>query len=102
MPAPMTSDRRDGRKRAILRSAIRALSAETASPSTLRISPPRLKLLQVWQRQVAEELDLVFEHDAEFLVGAPPRLGHERERVRCCRTAGVLDEVRVLRGDARP
>ena len=38
--------------------------------------------------------------DAEALVHAPPRLDHQRDRVRARRAAGVLDEVRVpLRDD---
>ena len=49
----------------------------------------------------AEEANLVLEHDAEPLVDAPPRLGHQRDRVRRGGAAGVLDEVRVPRRDHR-
>ena len=41
----------------------------------------------------------MLELDAELLVHAPARLGHQRERVGRRRAAGVLDEVRVARRD---
>src|SRR5437016_8542630 len=105
-PTPTRSDRRDGAKRAMRSSATGESrrsreSAGTAFAGTSRTSPLPAKLLQLGQRDVAEELDLVLEHDAEFFPGAPARLGHEGERVRRRRAAGVLDEVRVFRGDAR-
>src|SRR5690242_3522498 len=57
--------------------------------------------LQVGQLQLAEELDLVLQADAELLERAPARLGHERERIRGRGAVRVLDEVRVLRRDLR-
>src|SRR5579863_9681177 len=102
----MTSERREGKRRTMRPSGsegsrLGRVSAGTASAGTFRTSPLHLKLLQVGQRDIAEEFDLVLEHDAELLVSAPPRLGHELESIGCGRTAGVLDEVGVLRGDAR-
>src|SRR5438045_8240981 len=106
-PTPITRERRDGRKRAIRPtgtegSRLGRVSAGRASSRTPRTSPLPAKLLQVGQVQVAEELDLVLEHEVELLVGTAPRLRHQREGVGRRRAAGVLDEVRVLRGDASP
>src|SRR5436305_567154 len=42
---------------------------------------------------------LVLELDAELLVRPVPRLGHQRDRVGSPRATGVLDGVRVPRGD---
>ncbi len=72
---------------------------ERALAGTFRISPRGAGSYSVGQLELAEELDLVLEPDAELLVRATPRLGHEGERVRRRRAAGVLDEVRVLRRD---
>src|SRR4029079_6077239 len=55
--------------------------------------------LQLGQLELAEELDLVLEPDAELLERAAARLGHESERVCSGGPIGVLDEVRVLRRD---
>ena len=41
----------------------------------------------------------MLELDPELLVRPAPRLGHQRDRVSRARALGVLDEVRVPRGD---
>src|SRR5215204_6582909 len=51
---------------------------------------------------VAEQLDLGLESDSELLERASAPLGDERDGVRRRGAAGVLDEVRVLRGDLGP
>src|SRR5262249_61386084 len=61
-------------------------------------SVPAEALLQIGERKVAEKLDLVLEPGPELLVSAPPRLGHQRERVGGGRCICVLVEVRMLRG----
>src|SRR3954454_10939516 len=48
-----------------------------------------------------EYLDLGLEGDAEALADAATTLGHQRDHVGGRRLAGVLDEVRVLLGEAR-
>ena len=52
-------------------------------------------------RDIAEQLDLVLELDAEALARAAPRLRHQRHHVGRAGVADVLDEVRVHRRDAR-
>src|SRR5262249_41643733 len=53
------------------------------------------------QLERAEELHLAPKLDTERDERAPPGLGHQRERLLGCRSASVLDEVRVPRGDSR-
>src|SRR5438445_561808 len=106
MPSPTTKERRVGRNRDACRIAAGAISrsrvsTDRALASTFRTSPLPRKLLQLGQAQVAKELDLMLEHHAKLLVGAPPRLCHERECVGRRRATGVLDEVRVLRRNLR-
>src|SRR5437868_12818281 len=72
--------------------ASRRRRAATHLPST----PARALLLD---RDVAEQLDLVREVDAELLPRAAACLGDESERVLGAGPAGVLDEVRVLGRD---
>src|SRR5439155_9678329 len=66
-------------------------------------SPPVWALLpERRQLELAEELDLMPQLDAVLLPGAPPRLRHQRNRIRRLRSVGVLDEVRVLGRDLCP
>src|SRR4051812_947189 len=69
--------------------------------ATRQSSPRSCRPLQRGQLERPEELHLVLELDPEPLVHAPPRLGHQRDAVGARRPVGVLDEVRVARGDDR-
>src|SRR5438132_4366282 len=99
--SPIARDRPDGTKRNRSSFCLRG-SARTFSPTGVT-SPRgrRVLLLERRQLDVAEEDDLVLELDAVLLPGPAPRFCHQRERiVRPC-AVGVLDEVRVTRGDLR-
>src|SRR5689334_20466794 len=114
-PRPRASERRVGLKRAThargwisgrlgshegpnvsARAMDRARRARAGMP---RFSSPVRTFLQRRQLEFAQQLDLVLEADAVLLVRTTPRLGHQGDRVRGRGTVGVLDEVRVLRGD---
>src|SRR4029079_13127214 len=71
--------------------------ARRALAGIFRFSSRAGTFLQVGQLQLAEELDLVLQANAELLERATARLGHERERIRGRGAVRVLDEVRVLR-----
>src|SRR6266542_2279354 len=81
----------------------RAVASKDNTFSATRLTsprPPRV-LPQGRQLQGPQELHFVLQLDAELLHGAAPSLGHERDRVGRTGTAGVLDEVRVPRGNLR-
>src|SRR5438477_12566564 len=80
----------------------RRRGSERTLPFTRLTSPPRRTLLpQRLEVEAAEELHLVLELDAELLACSTPCLVHQSDRVGAGGTAGVLDEVRVPRGDLR-
>src|SRR4051794_271780 len=62
----------------------------------------RVLLRERGQLELAEENDLVLQLDPVLLPGAPAGLRHQRDRIRRARLVGVLDEVRVARGDLGP
>src|SRR6266511_3225734 len=102
---PSTIERGEGAKR---RRSNRLLAGSCATravvlgrAATLPHSPPGRVPLQRRKPQPAEKLHLVLELDTESLAHPPPRLPHERERIRRCGVACVLDEVRVTRRDSR-
>ena len=61
---------------------------------------PSCVLVESGGVDVAEQLDLGLELDAEALAHATLALGHQRDHVGGGRLAPVLDEVRVLLGEA--
>src|SRR6202020_2514886 len=85
----------------------RPLSSTSAhDPLRTRLAAARprrglLIALRPVEASVAERLHLWLQLDAEALQHALAACGHHRERVGRARGAGVLDEVRVLRREAR-
>src|SRR5689334_23252271 len=101
-------ERGEGRKRPTRADPIRGTAAAAArargcSPGARRRgatrpgSPPVGRLLpERRQLELAQELHLVAELDAELLEGAAARLSHQGERVDRAGAVGILDEVCVL------
>src|SRR5512141_586285 len=102
-PSPTAIERPDGMNRArSAREWARLLVRSCRACSAMRLTSPRgPAVLPAERRQLErpQEHDLVLELDAVLLRSAPTGLGHQRNRVRGSCAVGVLDEVRVPRGD---
>src|SRR5262245_32406950 len=70
-------------------------------PPTMRLDSARARgfLRQRRQLRQTEEDDFALELDPELLPSSPARFDHQVDAVRARRGVGVLDEVRMLRGD---
>ena len=74
---------------------MRGIVGDTAPPG--QKPPGERSVVERWDLDLPEQLDLGLEDDAEAFACAATRLADEGERVRRPRPADVLDEVRVLR-----
>src|SRR6185312_8802500 len=106
---PIARERPEGRNRTrpspprpalsgITVARVRAACWGRRSATGLR-SPPAGWLLRKLERP--EKDDFVLEAHSELLGRAPPRFGHQRDRVGSTGGVGILDEVRVAGRDLR-